>query len=83
MQDRWKVGDEYRPFHPDASHVDARYREGWNDCFRAGGRRPLNGIDWFKVDGELLAILNIAKVPTAQSARALEELRALVRRLLA
>lgn len=32
----WKLGDEYLPFHPSASHVDPAYRDGWNACFQAG-----------------------------------------------
>lgn len=32
---RWKVGNEFLPFHPDASHVPADYRDGWNACYRA------------------------------------------------
>lgn len=32
----WKLGDEYLPFHPSASHVDPSYRDGWNACFHAG-----------------------------------------------
>lgn len=31
----WKLGDELAPFHPDASHVEPGYRDGWNDCYRA------------------------------------------------
>lgn len=31
----WKFGNEYRPFHPQASHVRPDYRDGWNDCFKA------------------------------------------------
>lgn len=32
---RWKVGDEYAPFHRQASHVRPDYRDGWNDCYEA------------------------------------------------
>lgn len=31
----WKVGSEYAPFHPSASHVRPEYRDGWNACFYA------------------------------------------------
>ena len=31
----WKCGDEFLLYHPDASHVDPAYRDGWNDCYRA------------------------------------------------
>lgn len=33
--ERWKLGNEFAPFHPDASHVSPDYRDGWNDCHRA------------------------------------------------
>jgi hypothetical protein len=29
----WKCGDEFLPFHPQASHVPAGYRDGWNRCY--------------------------------------------------
>ncbi len=29
----WKVGDEFLPFHPQASHVRPDFRDGWNRCF--------------------------------------------------
>lgn len=35
VPDGWKLGDELAPFHPDASHVEPGYRDGWNDCYRA------------------------------------------------
>lgn len=30
---RWKLGDEFLPFHPSASHVPPEYRDGWNRCY--------------------------------------------------
>lgn len=30
--DQWKSGDEFAAFHPQASHVDPDYRDGWNAC---------------------------------------------------
>lgn len=36
---RWKVGREFLPFHPDASHVPPDYRDGWNACYQAALRR--------------------------------------------
>lgn len=30
---QWKCGDEWLPFHPQASHVPPEYRDGWNCCF--------------------------------------------------
>lgn len=32
---QWKVGDEFLPYHLDASHVDPAYRDGWNHCYQA------------------------------------------------
>ena len=32
---RWKAGDEFLPYHPQASHVSPDYRDGWNACFLA------------------------------------------------
>ncbi|MCD2164333.1 hypothetical protein [Comamonas koreensis] len=37
---QWKCGNEYLPYHPDASHVDPAYRDGWNDCYRAAPPPP-------------------------------------------
>lgn len=37
---QWKCGDEYLLYHPDASHVDPAYRDGWNDCYRASPPPP-------------------------------------------
>jgi hypothetical protein len=31
----WKLGDEFLPFHPQASHVPPDYRDGWNRCYAA------------------------------------------------
>lgn len=31
----WKVGNEFAPYHPQASHVSPDYRDGWNACYRA------------------------------------------------
>lgn len=43
---QWKLGNEFLPFHPQASHIRPDYRDGWNDCFRAamGGLHPHGGI---------------------------------------
>jgi hypothetical protein len=30
---QWKCGDEFLPFHPQASHVPPEYRDGWNRCY--------------------------------------------------
>lgn len=34
-REAWKVGNEFAPYHPDASHVSPEYRDGWNACYRA------------------------------------------------
>lgn len=39
MTEQWKVGNEFLPFHPDASHVPPDYRDGWNACYRAATAR--------------------------------------------
>lgn len=39
-KEQWRVGNEFLPYHPDASHVAPDYRDGWNDCFRAFLSRP-------------------------------------------
>lgn len=31
----WKLGDEFAPFNPDASHVPPDYRDAWNRCYLA------------------------------------------------
>jgi truncated hemoglobin YjbI len=31
--ERWKSGNEFLPFHRQASHIDPSYRDGWNACF--------------------------------------------------
>jgi hypothetical protein len=32
---QWKLGDEFLPFHPQASHVPPDFRDGWNRCYEA------------------------------------------------
>jgi len=32
------VGNEYKPFHPGASHVRPEWRDGWNACYVAAIR---------------------------------------------
>jgi hypothetical protein len=36
--EQWKLGNEFAPFHPDASHVSPDYRDGWNACYRAAAK---------------------------------------------
>jgi hypothetical protein len=35
----YKCGDEFKPFHPAASHIPAEYRDGWNRCWLAARSR--------------------------------------------
>ncbi len=32
---KWKIGDEFAPYHPSASHCPPDYRDGWNHCYAA------------------------------------------------
>lgn len=32
---QWKFGNEFAPYHPQASHCNPDYRDGWNHCYRA------------------------------------------------
>jgi hypothetical protein len=38
---QWKLGDEFLPFHPQASHVPPDYRDGWNRCWWMAVTRQL------------------------------------------
>jgi hypothetical protein len=40
---KWKCGDEFLPFHPQASHVPPDYRDGWNRCYWMAVRCPCGG----------------------------------------
>lgn len=31
----WKCGNEFAPYHPQASHINPDHRDGWNACYRA------------------------------------------------
>ena len=35
------VGNEYKPFHPRASHVRPEWRDGWNACYVAAIRAAI------------------------------------------
>lgn len=35
QEPQWKHGNEFAPFHPQASHVNPDHRDGWNACFKA------------------------------------------------
>lgn len=54
----WKVGREFLPFHPDASHVPPEYRDGWNACYQAAlesvarALPPAGVAGWLNRDGE-------------------------------
>jgi hypothetical protein len=43
-QGPWKCGDEFLPFHPDASHVPTEYRDGWNRCYYAARSLLASGV---------------------------------------
>jgi len=30
----WKCGNEFAPYHPQASHINPDHRDGWNACYR-------------------------------------------------
>lgn len=32
---KWTLGSDFLPFHPDASHINPGYRDGWNACHTA------------------------------------------------
>jgi hypothetical protein len=58
----YKLGDEFAPFHPSASHVPPDYRDGWNRCWLAA-RAALSPLPaapvqpgWMPTDEELTAI---------------------------
>lgn len=40
----WKLGDEFAPYHTDASQVEPGYRDGWNACFRAAMVHFMGGV---------------------------------------
>lgn len=29
----WKLGNEFLPYHPSASHITPDHRDGWNRCY--------------------------------------------------
>jgi len=43
MTEQYKSGNEFLPFHPQASHVSPDYRDGWNACWQAAiaSREPM------------------------------------------
>jgi hypothetical protein len=41
---RWKQGDEFLPFHWQASHVSPDYRDSWNACYRAMQANKAQGM---------------------------------------
>lgn len=43
--ERWKVGNEFAPFHKSASHINPDYRDGWNACYEAArASLPAGGV---------------------------------------
>ena len=45
LQRAWKQGDEYLPYHPQASHVNPDHRDGWNACYKAAIALPEQRAD--------------------------------------
>ncbi len=41
----WKVGNEFLPYHPSASHVSPEHRDGWNYCYLAAMRSSQNKLE--------------------------------------
>lgn len=52
-RERWKVGNEFLPYHPQASHVRPEYRDGWNACYRAALAQPAQPVAWQPCDRTL------------------------------
>ena len=50
----YKVGDEFKPFHPSASHVRPEWRDGWNACFVAA----IAALEAEPQDGDVEQALN-------------------------
>lgn len=69
----WKVGREFLPFHPDASHVAPEFRDGWNSCYQAAFESvaralPVPGVaGWLNRDGE--------RILTARQKQSMEQHR--------
>jgi hypothetical protein len=40
-EQKYKFGNEFLPFHRQASHVNPDYRDGWNACFAAALSHPV------------------------------------------
>ena len=34
MSSKHKTGDDFAPYHPNASHIEPGYRDGWNACYK-------------------------------------------------
>jgi hypothetical protein len=62
----WKCGNEFLPFHPQASHVEPAYRDGWNACYQASIKAALRaGYVPLSDDGRSVFIDGIGEVPLA------------------
>lgn len=49
----YKLGDEFKPFHPQASHVPPEYRDGWNRCWLAALPFVQAAMDYYNREIEL------------------------------
>ncbi len=49
----FKYGNEFAPYHPDASHVAPDYRKGWNDCYRAATAAPQTPVQQYPLPDSL------------------------------
>lgn len=47
---QWKCGDEFLPFHPQASHIEPAYRDGWNRCYWMAATRDSERLSAVQVD---------------------------------
>jgi hypothetical protein len=60
----WKSGNEFAPFHPQASHVPPDYRDGWNACYKHWHARrhpPARDVPW-PTDLQIKAIFDRVSV---------------------
>ena len=85
----YKMGDEFKPFHPGASHVRPEWRDGWNACFIAAlaalqaEPQPEADMFWDSDDGEsfghsiqdLIAERDVGEVVTVDRAMRLPSIK--------
>lgn len=65
MSQQFKSGNEFLPFHPQASHVTPDYRDGWNACFQAA-------LDLKSENKRLVDLLNTPQLRDFSAAVTLE-----------